>query len=365
MAERTLTFDNLDLDLILKVASHTVFSPFFTMFIPVIYKAGHDWSSPLVYVSTGWFALVTLIWIHGLISKSWRNPGKEDRFDWGDQVIVVTGGASGMGALLANTLAVRHCTVIVLDVNPIETENTNITLIKCDVSKWDQVQAAAKEIKEEFGDPTVLVNNAGVMQGKFLLDLSPEDVQQSFNVNVIAHFNTIRAFLPAMLKEKKGHIITMSSVMGFVGCAQASDYCATKAALLSLHDSLRQELDTKYAAPHIRTTIVTPGLVRTPMTSTIDTLSKGSPLPQWLHEFLFPPLPPHTVVKDIIAAIDTQESRDVTTPFLVHGARVMGSLPYWARDTAQWLSGANYSLNGYRKVTGIRSDETLIRGKNE
>ena len=83
-----------------------------------------------------------------------------------------------------------------LDVNPIVTENckyiahqprdnftklqsiVNIEYYKCDVSKWEEVEAAAKKIQEELGHPTVLINNAGVVQGKTILDLTPEDIQQ-------------------------------------------------------------------------------------------------------------------------------------------------------------------------------------------
>ena len=126
-------------------------------------------------------------------------------------------GSSGIGELLANTLAVRNVNVIVLDVNPIITENCaykpffnfinlfsrnpfisdNITYYKCDVSKWEEVEAVSKRIVDEVrcflylqfpcgthriemkvGHPTVLINNAGVVQGKLLLDLQPDDIKQ-------------------------------------------------------------------------------------------------------------------------------------------------------------------------------------------
>lgn len=59
----------------------------------------------------------------GFVANKWRNSGIPGYLDWGEQVIIVTGGSSGIGALLANTLALRHCTVAVLDLNPIETDN--------------------------------------------------------------------------------------------------------------------------------------------------------------------------------------------------------------------------------------------------
>lgn len=123
--------------------------------------------------------------------------------------MVITGGASGIGELLANTLAVRNVTVVVLDVNPIVTENCkspkaifstyltvsldNVAYYKCDVSKWEEVEAVSKKIIEEvglkscclqrlnsvqIGEPTILINNAGVVQGKLIVDLTPQDIQQ-------------------------------------------------------------------------------------------------------------------------------------------------------------------------------------------
>jgi len=60
----------------------------------------------------------------GFAANKWHNAGTPGRLDWGEQVIVITGGSSGIGALLANTLALRHCTVAVLDTHPIETESS-------------------------------------------------------------------------------------------------------------------------------------------------------------------------------------------------------------------------------------------------
>jgi len=269
-------------------------------------------------------------------------------------VVLVTGGASGIGALLANTLAVRNVTVVVLDLNPIVTENDNIVYYKCDISKWDQVEAVAKRITEEVGHPTVLVNNAGVVQGKLILDLEPADVEQTFDTNVLAHFWTLKAFLPNMIKEKAGHIVTVSSVMGLVGAAQVADYCASKAAVIGLHESLRYELDHRYHTPSIRTSLVLPGHTHTPL------FSRAS-LPQsaWFR-FLAPSLQPHTVVKSIIAALDENESRTILLPFFTNFVGVVRLLPSWVRDFFQWISYADHTMQGFVKVSGRRADEGAV-----
>jgi len=204
--EGTLAFDNLDIDLVLKVASHTIFGPFFTFFVPLIYKGvGAPWTAPTVYYSSVWFLFVTSIWLFQTLSNKYRNTGTPGRLNWGEQIVLITGGSSGIGSLLANTLAIRHVTVIVLDVIPIETENYNITFYKCDVSNWEEVERVAEQIKEEIGHPTIIVNNAGVVQdGKLITQLTNEDVNQTLSVNVIGQFNVLRAFLPAIVKSQRG-----------------------------------------------------------------------------------------------------------------------------------------------------------------
>jgi len=271
--------------------------------------------------------------------------------DWGEQIVLITGGASGVGELLANTLAVRNVTVVVLDIKPIVTENYNITYYQCDVTKWEEVEAVAKKVIEEIGHPTVLINNAGVVQGKLLLDLSPEDVRQTFGVNAFAHFWTLKAFLPEMIRNKSGHIVSVASVAGLVGIAQMTDYNASKAAIISLHESLRYELDKRYDAPQIRTSLVVPGHILTPLFSTIH-LPSG-----WFFRFCFPSLEPVAVVKAIITVLDEQHSRTVYLPFYANFTPLLSLLPSYLRDLAQWITGADYAMDGFVKVSGRREDE--------
>ncbi|TDL29814.1 retinal short-chain dehydrogenase/reductase [Rickenella mellea] len=352
-------YDSFDIDLLNKVLVQTAFSPFFLFFIPVFFKMqGEDWDSRSVIYGFVYFAAVATFWLLKWFSQVYRNGWSllfaPPRFDWGEQIVVVTGGSSGIGELIANTLAVRNVTVIVLDVNPIITENYNITYYKCDVSNWDEVHAVSQKIVEEIGHPTVLINNAGVVQGKLLLDLSPEDVKQTFDVNVLAHFWTLKAFLPEMIKQKVGHIVTVSSVMGLVGAAQLTDYAASKAALVSLNDSLRYELDKRYNAPKIRTTLLLPGYIMTPLFSRVTLPSS------WFHRFFAPALQPVAVAKAVIAALDEQESRTIFLPFYTNFVRWTALLPSYLRDYFQWLSGADFAMEGFVKVSGRRADEGPI-----
>ncbi|KIM91192.1 hypothetical protein PILCRDRAFT_168122 [Piloderma croceum F 1598] len=361
-------FDNLDVDLVLKVLSHTAFSPFFTFFIPVFYVfQGLSYNNPAVLISSAYYVAICAFWFLKWYSRLYRNQGSllfgPGPLDWGEQIVLVTGGASGIGELLANTLAVRNVSVVVLDVNPIITENYNVTYYKCDVSKWEEVEAVSKKIVEEIGHPTVLINNAGVVQGKLILDLKPEDVKQTFEVNTLAHFWILKAFLPEMIKRRTGHIVTMASVMGLVGSPQMTDYSASKAALISLHESLRYELDKRYLTPKIRTTLVVTGHVLTPLFSHV-TLPTNA-----FYKFFVPSLPPVAIVKTVITALDEQHSKTIYLPFYAHFAGWLGLVPSFVRDAAQWLSGADHAMKDFIKVSGRRPDEGTApegpRGKKD
>jgi len=219
------------------------------------------------------------------------------------------------------------------------------------VSKSEEVEAVAKKVIEEIGHPTVLVNNAGVAQGKLILDLSPEDVRQTFEVNTLAHFWTLKAFLPEMIKKKSGHIITVASIGGLVGIAQMTDYNASKAAIISLNESLRYELDKRYHTPQIRTSLVIPGHIMTPLFSTVRFPNSR------LFRFCFPSLEPITVVKAIIAVLDEQHSQAIYLPFFANFTSLLRLLPSFLRDFAQWFTNADYAMENFTKVSGRRADE--------
>lgn len=349
-------FDNLDLDLIATVLAHTAFSPFFVFFIPLFHIfQGAKVTDTVVLGWSGYYALISLFWFVRWYSRLYRNQGSlffaPKRLDWGEQIVVVTGGASGVGELLANTLAVRNVTVVVLDVNPIVTENYNVMYYKCDVSKWEEVEAVAKTIREEIGDPTIVVNNAGVVQGKLILDLSPEDLNQTFGVNTLAHFYTLKAFLPAMLERKEGHIVSVSSVMGITGTAQLTDYCASKASIIALDQALRYELDHRYKCPKIRTTLVCPAWIQTPMFQTVQYPSS------FFFQFFFPPVQPVSVVKRIIAALDDQHSQTIYLPFFANFALYVNLLPSFLRDFCQWCTTADYAMQNFVKISGRRPSQ--------
>jgi len=84
-----------------------------------------------------------------------------------------------------------------------------------------------------FGDVSILINNAGVVSGKEFLDATESEIEHTMKVNTLALLYTTREFLPSMIRNKKGHIVTIASLGGLIGISGASDYCASKAGAIS------------------------------------------------------------------------------------------------------------------------------------
>ncbi len=112
----------------------------------------------------------------------------------------------------------------------------------------------AQKIRKDHGDPTVLINNAGIGLNKTILDETEAELRRVFDVNTISHFLLVQEFLPAMIARNHGHVVTIASMASFVVHAQNVDYTCTKASSLAFHEGLAQELKSRYNANKIRTT---------------------------------------------------------------------------------------------------------------
>jgi NAD(P)-dependent dehydrogenase (short-subunit alcohol dehydrogenase family) len=182
--------------------------------------------------------------------------------------------------------------------------------------------------------PTILINNAAIVNGKPLLDLSIEDIEQNFRVNLLGHFYTLKTFLPAMVRAGHGTIVTMSSVIGQIGAAHLTDYAAAKAGITALHKSLAAELkDT----PNIKTVLVTPGQMSTPLFNGVETPSS----------FFGPVLEPVDVAREVIAAIDAGSSDVLAMPLYARWIDWMNVFPVGVQAILRKLSGVDSAMKGY------------------
>ena len=149
--------------------------------------------------------------------------------DVSDDVVLITGGASGIGKLMAQRFATLGSHVIIVDVDPstlskalaniqaYAVDPDRIHSVCQDITKRQEVYDAMAKISNTIGDVTILINNAGIVTGKKLLECEDRLMDKTFQVNTVAHFWTVKAVLPSMLANNKGHIVTIASNAGLLG----------------------------------------------------------------------------------------------------------------------------------------------------
>jgi 3-oxoacyl-[acyl-carrier protein] reductase len=183
---------------------------------------------------------------------------------------IVTGAARGIGAGIAIRLACDGMAVAVLDldeadcartVKEIENAGGRALAVGCDVSKTDQVNAAVERVAVELGEPTVLVNNAGITRDALLFKMTDEDWDTVIDVNLRGAFLMTRAAQKYMTGQKWGRIVNISSSSGLGNRGQAN-YSATKAGLEGFTKTLAKELGkfgitANAVAPHFIATDMT------------------------------------------------------------------------------------------------------------
>ena len=192
-----------------------------------------------------------------------------------DRVVVVTGAARGIGAEIAREFSSKGATIIISDVNQdnlnntyaeLSKSNSNVLGIKSDISKLNEAQQLIEKSLESYGKVDVLVNNAGVTRDNLLMRMSEDEWDQVIDINLKGTFNCIKAVTRAMVKQKYGKIINISSVVGLMGNAGQSNYSASKAGIIGLTKSVAREL----ASRNITCNAIAPGFIETRMTANLD-----------------------------------------------------------------------------------------------
>ncbi|XP_025986216.1 17-beta-hydroxysteroid dehydrogenase 13 isoform X2 [Solenopsis invicta] len=190
------------------------------------------------------------------------------------EIVLITGTGHGIGKELALRYASLGATVVCWDVNPESNEQTVNEIKKsgaatayayqCDVSKREQIISVAERVKKEVGDVTILVNNAGIMQCHAFLDHTADEIRRVFDINVLAHFWMLQAFLPTMIEKNHGHVVALSSLAGIGGLPNLVPYCASKFAVRGLMESISEELRiTSKGKSMIKFTTIYPYMVDT------------------------------------------------------------------------------------------------------
>ena len=187
----------------------------------------------------------------------------------------VTGASRGIGRACALSLASAGHSVVLAarDLTKLESVASEIRaaggtafVVSLDLSSEDSIRAAFKQAVSEAGPITVLVNNAGITRDGLSMRMKREDWDAVIHTNLTGSFLCIQQVMPAMMKERWGRIVNISSVVGESGNAGQANYVASKAGLIGLTKSLAQELGSR----NITVNAITPGFIDTDMTSVLS-----------------------------------------------------------------------------------------------
>lgn len=201
------------------------------------------------------------------------------------EIVLITGAGHGIGRLTAYEFAKLNTKLVLWDINKNGIEETAEKCRKLgaqahafvvDCSKREEIYSAARKVKEEVGDVSILVNNAGVVYTADLFATQDPQIEKTFEVNVLAHFWTTKAFLPEMMKNNHGHVVTVASAAGHTVVPFLLAYCSSKFAAVGFHRALTEEL-VALGRTGIKTSCLCPnfintGFIKNPSTSLGPTL---------------------------------------------------------------------------------------------
>ncbi|MCH4822790.1 SDR family oxidoreductase [Gramella lutea] len=229
-----------------------------------------------------------------------------------DKNVLITGGASGIGFLMAEAFIKRGATnLIIFDIDEIalkkagerlQSQGCKILILPTDISKETDLKNSLAIVAEAGLGIDILINNAGVVTGKNFIDHTFQDVDRNMMVNSVAPMKLSLAILPDMIKKGDGHIVNISSAASMLSNPKMSVYCASKWAMTGWSDSLRIEMENEKTG--IKVLTVTPYYIDTGMFEGVN-----SPV--------VPVLKPDTVAHKIMKAIE-KDKIILRTPWIIY-----------------------------------------------
>lgn len=276
----------------------------------------------------------------GVGGRSYAEAPRTGPMDLEGAVAVITGASSGIGAATARAMAGKGATVILLArdadrldavVERIEGHGGAAAAYPVDLTDSEAVEETAAAIREEYGVPDVLVNNAGMGQWRSIEETEPEEAVAMMEVPYLAAFRTTRAFIEGMLEREQGHIVNVTSAASYVPWPGATAYISARWAVRGFSEALVTDL---------RGTGVGVSLVAA---TTVES-------PYWEHNpgsrerlpgiaRLYGTLTPEDVAEAIVTAVETERS-EVFVPFLfrlsVYANRLVPGLFRWLATRTGW-----------------------------
>jgi len=200
----------------------------------------------------------------------------------GGRVALVTGASRGIGAAIASSLAAAGATVIGTATSQAGADAIGAALgdagrgAVLDVSSDESVTALIKDIQNNEGAPTIVVNNAGITRDNLLMRMKSEDWDDVISTNLSGIFRVCKASLRGMMKAKGGRIVNIASVIGIMGNAGQANYAAAKAGIIGFSKSLAREVGSR----NITVNVVAPGFIDTDMTRDLPDAQRDAMLGQ-------------------------------------------------------------------------------------
>ena len=192
------------------------------------------------------------------------------------KTVIITGASRGIGRGIALVYAQHGCNVAftysssVQAAQELEIELNTLGVkakgYQSNAASYDQAHTLAKEVLKDFEGLDILINNAGITKDNLLMRMGEEDFDQVIEVNLKSVFNMTKAVQRAFLKQRKGSLIHMSSVVGVKGNAGQANYAASKAGIIGFSKSIALELGSR----NIRSNVIAPGFIETEMTAKLS-----------------------------------------------------------------------------------------------
>ncbi len=265
-----------------------------------------------------------------------------------DKTVLITGGASGIGKIMARLMLERRAKVIIWDINQAKIDETlsafsskgKISGYNVDISDNEKVKKTAETVRQEHGTVDILINNAGIVVGKYFHEHTKSDIDKTLAINVSAQMYITSEFLPDMMKQNSGHICNIASSAGIISNPKMSVYAASKWAVIGWSDSLRLEM--QQLGKNIQVTTIMPYYINTGM---FDGVRSKIPI-----------LDPEVVSLKIIQAIE-KNKKMLTIPAWIYRTLKLGQAILSIRFFDWFVGGVLGIYKTMEHFTGHKNGE--------
>ena len=358
-------YDYITLDLLLYVLGRSIFHPAIVLIFWLCLAAvpphhhRHPFANPTLYYASFLLFIRLLMLLNHRITY-----GPARKVKWENQVVVITGGGTGLGRTIAEMLLIKHSGVKVAIIDVKDPDETQRAWMKTggefegrlswhciDIRNSAAVKIIAARIREDVGTPTILINNAAMavnglslVAGDYDAALTSQQAERTLLVNTQGTFNALNAFLGDLMRSAEtgpgATIVTISSLLAHLSPARLADYAASKAALSSIHRTLTYEVaanTNQQIRNKVKTVLVEPGQIHTSLFADITNVP-------WYANFFGPILEVNEVAKAIVAQLESGDSGVIRMPFYSKCMPIYAVLPGSMQRFMRWFAGIDSAI---------------------